>query len=83
MYSLLLQDWVTIKGTAAVASITQSELAWLDTSSFLDLVTWLQVSETTPGVTLYCAYQTAPTKDDARFTAGVRTVTNELSVKAS
>lgn len=69
MYALLLQDWVTLQGTAAVTSLTQSELSWLDMSAFLDLVTWLEVTEiTTPG-TFYCAVQTSPTKDEALFTA--------------
>ena len=65
MVPLLLQDWATLRGTAAV---TQSEFGWLDTSGFLDLVTWLEVSEISAG-TLFCAFQTAPTKDETLFTA--------------
>ena len=70
MVPFLLQDWLTLQGPSLAGSspITQSEFAWLDMSGYLDLVTWLQVSEISAG-NYYCAFQTAPTKDESLFTA--------------
>ena len=69
MHPLLSQDWTTIRGAASVASLTQSEPAWLDLAPFQDIVGWLEVKELTPTSTNIptIAYQTAPTKDDALF----------------
>jgi len=64
MYGALLQDWTTIEGASSVATLTQSEAFWLDTSQYLDLVTFLQVVAAS-GCTL--SYQTAPTKDESLF----------------
>ncbi len=44
MYGVLLQEWITIEGTTTAGSspIAQTEAFWLDTSGFLDLVTFLR-----------------------------------------
>lgn len=68
MISLLLQDWLTLQGSSATGNITQTELAWLDTSAYLDLVVWVEVTELSGG-TFHCAVQTSPTKDEALFMA--------------
>jgi hypothetical protein len=71
MHCFLFSDWATLRiGTSAppVISIVQGEEEWLDVSPYQDLVAWLDVRElTTPGVTLYMDFQTAPVKDEAYF----------------
>jgi hypothetical protein len=68
MYTHLLQDWTTLRGTAALTALNQPENGVLDLSMVQDVVGWLEVKEVTPttGV-LQIAYQTAPTKDDGLF----------------
>ena len=65
--TFLLQDWTTVRSSLATP-ITQSEFARLDMSGFLDLTTWLQVSEISAG-NYYCAFQTSPTKPRSRASA--------------
>ncbi len=63
MYGLMLQDWTTIEGPAS-GTLSQTEAFWLDTSPYLDVITFLQVSSVFNAV---LAYQTAPTKDESLF----------------
>jgi hypothetical protein len=65
MYSFVLQDWTTIRG--AVATVTQTEVGWLDLTPFQDVVFWVDVRESTNTPSLWL--QTAPSKDEALFTA--------------
>ncbi len=66
MQPFLLQDWVTIQSTTQ--TVTQGEGEWLDMSSFLDLVAWLEVKQvSTSAGTMSLGIQTCPSKDDSLF----------------
>jgi hypothetical protein len=71
MFCFPLTNWTTMRGASTVSSITQSETMWLDLRGFEDIVAWLDVRLVTPGTggSVSMVYQTAPTKDDALFTA--------------
>ena len=63
MYGLVIQDWITIRGSNTSALI-QDESAWVDLSPYQDIVLFLDVRElTTPGGSITMAYETAPIKD--------------------
>lgn len=69
MYSFVLQDWITIRGTDTTSFI-QTEKDWLDMSPYQDVVAWLDVrSETSNGPTTYNVLylETAPAPDDSLF----------------
>ncbi len=66
MKCFLLQDFITIRSTTAVATITQSEPGWLDLAAFRDVVFWLDAREQSGSMQL--TYQTAVAKDDSLFT---------------
>ena len=66
MYPALLQEWVTIQSTSS--DVTQSEPLWLDMSSYLDLVAWLEVKQVSASTgTVSLGFQTCPSKDDSLF----------------
>lgn len=69
MQAICAQDWVTVRGSASVATLTQGENAWLDLSAYQDVVAWLDVREFTPTSTNIPAvvYQTSPTQDESLF----------------
>ena len=48
MYGYVLQDWITVKQTAASSTIIQNESDWLGFSSFQDIVFWVDIR----GITL-------------------------------
>jgi len=63
MYGLVLQSWITIRGTNNTPFI-QDEADWADMSTFQDVVFWLDVREVTnPGGGISVNYETAPIKD--------------------
>jgi hypothetical protein len=67
MYALLLQDWVTIRSGSG-GSITQGEASWLDLSSFLDIVAFVETKNFAASAgSLFAAFQTSPTKDAVLF----------------
>jgi hypothetical protein len=71
--TFLLQDWTTIRGAAALASLVQDEGRWLDLDGFSDATCWIDVAEITPpGGTstnyLTLSLETAAVCDDAYFT---------------
>lgn len=68
MHSFVLQDWTTIRG-AASTNVIQSESAYLDLSSYQDVILWVDCREFT-GSTPAISFQTAPTKDETLFLAG-------------
>ncbi len=82
MYSVVLQDWVTIRGGTTVTSVTQGENGWVGTAAYEDIVFWLDVREfTTGGATnLQMNFQTAPLKEDTLFTNMVAAVNLQLNV---
>lgn len=76
MYSVVLQDWVTIRGGSGVTSITQGENGWVGTAAYEDIIFWLDVREVTSSTgTITMNYQTAPLKDEALFTNMIAGVT--------
>jgi len=68
VFGVLLQDWTTVHVTGT-ASVTQSELLWLDVGDFRDIVFWLE----TRGVLvplnsiISIYFETSPTKDEGLF----------------
>jgi hypothetical protein len=66
MDCFLLQDWLTIQGTAS-SVFTQPENGWLDLTRYVDVVGWLEVKATNNVASF--AYQTSPTMDDSLFVA--------------
>jgi hypothetical protein len=75
MFALLLQDWVTVRSGSGGA-VTQGEPAWRDTSSFLDLVVFIETKNFAISAgNLMMALQTAPTKDEVLF-QGMNDVSN-------
>ena len=73
MHCFEMQDWVTIRGATYVATLSQSEPAWVDLAGYRDVVVWTEVKEmsTTSGATLVLSLQTAPTQDETLFTETV------------
>lgn len=68
----LLQDWVTLRGNASGASLTQDEECWLDLEGFSDAACWIDVAEVTPpgastATSVALALETAAVCDDAYF----------------
>lgn len=74
MYSYILQDWTTIRGTSNTVPIVQNEADWLGFSSFQDIAFWIDIREftNTGGGNITLNLQTAPTKDEVLF----QTMTN-------
>lgn len=70
MYGYLLQDWTTIE-SASNSPFTQSEADWMSFQAFQDIVLFLEVRAVDlEGLTsLGLAFQTAPAKDEALFSA--------------
>ena len=68
MHGILLQDWITLRGSTADA-VTQGEDGYLDMTPYQDVVTWLDVREVTPPAagSLFMQFGTSPTKDDLSF----------------
>ena len=64
MYGVLLQDWTTIEGASSVTTLNQTDAFWLDTSAYLDVVTFLQVATVSSAS---IAYQVSPTRDETLF----------------
>jgi hypothetical protein len=87
MFCFPLQNWITMRGSSTITSISQSEMAYLDLRGFEDIVAWLDVKEVTLGGATHIQinYQTGPSKDETLFTsmtssavtltAGTQTVT--------
>jgi hypothetical protein len=74
MHSFIFQDWITVRTSGAITSVTQDEAQYLDLAGYQDLVFWLDVRENS-GTNLAIAYQTSPTKDDSFFQDMVTAVT--------
>jgi LSD1 subclass zinc finger protein len=69
MHALVLQDWITVGGTAtAVVSVTQGMRGWLDVARYADLSLWVDVREvTTPSGVVTLSIETAPSRDGSLF----------------
>ena len=75
MYGYLLQDWVTIRGTQANATVIQSEVDWLSLQPYQDVVFWLDVKSIALGglTSITLDYETAPAKDENLFVKMITT----------
>ena len=58
----MLQDWITLNGSAASDSVTQSFRGWMRTEDFSDVVFSLQCKDANVTVTL--DYQTSAVEDE-------------------
>lgn len=73
MHSLVLQDWLTIRGaqqtSGSPTAVNQVEVDWLDLSGYQDIVVWLHVTEFTLGgaTSITVNTQTAAGKDEVLF----------------
>lgn len=70
MRTYILQDTITVRGKSG-ATVTQSEVDWLDLEAHDDVTIWLELREVTPstGASVILRIQTSPTKDEAFFNA--------------
>ncbi len=80
MESLLLQDWITIRGNVGVASVTQGADSWLDITDHEDLIFYLEVKELTNAPLMN--YQTSPTRQDSTFLPVITPFTVATGVRA-
>jgi hypothetical protein len=71
MYTYVLQDWITIRGssTGSGATIIQTQADWLDLSPFQDVFFYIAVSELTGTVNM--SFETSPSLDDPSSAGGV------------
>lgn len=76
MYGYVLQDWITIRGSATLTDVVQGENDWMGFSSFQDIVFWVDIREVTNPTSgaINLSLETAPTKDDILFQA-MQTIT--------
>lgn len=74
MHSFLMEDWLSVAG-ASSATVTQDATGWLDLAAFQDVVFYVDCRSASPGGASYptLAFETAPAKDDALFSAMVST----------
>jgi hypothetical protein len=65
----LLQDWTSIRVSGASATVTQSEIGWLDLDGYRDLVMWLEVRNVAVGggTSVVLDFETSPVPDDNFF----------------
>jgi hypothetical protein len=66
-YTIAMQDWVTMKGSAAGTVATQPESDYLDISAFEDYAAYVEVSDFVVGIGTNVKLQTSPVKEDAYF----------------
>ena len=70
MYTYLLADWTTVRGTGNNGVALPSEADWMSFQPYQDVIFWLDVrSVTAAGTTVTLEYQTAPAKEEALFRA--------------
>jgi len=62
----LLQDWITIRGTSSVTTVTQLETDYLDASPYQDVMVYVHVQEFS-GSAPTINVDTAPLKDESLF----------------
>jgi len=68
MKPIVMQDWVTIKGTAN-NSVIQDATKWLQTGPYQDMFFYIDVRELSNITTINI--ETAPSRDDVLFQAAV------------
>jgi hypothetical protein len=73
MHCFEMQDWLTIRASSTLLTVTQSEHAWLDLSEYRDVVLWTEVKELTinTGGLVSITFTTCPTQDEELFARAV------------
>lgn len=66
MQPIIMQDWITVRGTGTATSVIMSQADWILTAPFQDISFYLDVREFS-GSSLGIEYQTCPARDDALF----------------
>lgn len=80
MRTIVLQDWITVRGTVTLGTITQTPSSWVDLRGYDDVVLFLDVREVTAtSGTMNMSYMTAPTKD----TTALRVLLPTFALSAS
>jgi len=64
MQPIIMQDWITIRGSAS-NNVIQSQSAWLLTAPFQDITFYIDVREMTS--TPQFQFETAPSRDEVLF----------------
>lgn len=64
--SMLLQDWITVKGQSGSVTVTMPAGSWPDLSGVLDVMLHTEISAYS-GSGGQIAFQTAPARDDGLF----------------
>jgi len=65
-YTLLVQDWVTVRGGGSVV-VLQPEGDYLDISALEDFASYIEISDFVAGAGTTLKLQTAPLKEEAYF----------------
>jgi hypothetical protein len=65
MQPIIMQDWITVRGTGTTTSVVMSQPDWILTAPFQDITFYMEVRNITG--TPVINYQTAPAKDDYLF----------------
>ncbi|CAN5425315.1 hypothetical protein BH09MYX1_BH09MYX1_58470 [soil metagenome] len=66
MQPIIMQDWITIRGTGTATTVTMSQSDWILTAPFQDITFYLDVREVT-GTAVSITYETCPSRDDNLF----------------
>lgn len=64
MQPIIMQDWITIRGTSSTTPVAMSQSDWLMTAPFQDISFYLDVREVAGPVAV--KFETAPSRDDAQ-----------------
>lgn len=65
MQPIIMQDWITIRGTTTSTVVIMSQADWILTAPFQDIVFYMDVREVSGTVAMH--YQTCPARDDVLF----------------
>lgn len=63
--SVLLQDWLTVKGVSSGEVVVQPAEDWVDLGGYVDVIFYLDVRDFSGSPTI--RYQTGPTQDESLF----------------
>lgn len=67
VFSVVMQDWVTVRGNTSATSFVQNESAWLRLDGFRDLTAWVHATHMSPTSIATVNLDTSPTDDPSLF----------------
>lgn len=67
VFSVVMQDWVTVRGNTAATSFVQAESGWLRLAGFRDLTAWVHATQMSPTSVATINLETSPTDDPSLF----------------